>query len=102
MGIQTIRSKIRRGEYDLSEHAHKERQKEQIEINEIEKTILKGDIIEEYLKDPRGKSGLIVSKKLHVVCGFRGERLVIVTVYRPKPPTWIDYKTRAKEVKDRV
>lgn len=102
MGIRTIRNKIRRGEYDLSEHAHEERQKEQIAISEIEKTILEGDIIEEYIKDPRGKSDLVVSKELHVICGFRGERLVIVTVYRPKPPTWIDYKTRTKEVKDRV
>lgn len=102
MDIQTIRKKVIAGEYDLSDHAHKERQEEQITVEEIEKTLLKGAIIEKYPEDPRGLSCLVASKKLHVVCGFRGERLLVVTVYRPKMPTWIDWETRSKEVKGRV
>lgn len=102
MDIRKIRKKVRAGEYDLSEHAHKERQAEQITIKEIETTILKGSIIEEYPEDPRGESCLVGIKKLHVVCGFRDKRLLIVTNYRPQPPTWINWKTRAKELKDRV
>ena len=102
MDIKLIRSKILSGEYDLSEHAHKERQEEQITVEEIEKTILKGAIIEKYLKDPRGKSCLVGTKNLHLVCGFRSERLLIVTNYRPKKPTWTNWKTRAKELKNRV
>lgn len=101
MDIEIIRKRIRSGKYDLSHHAHKERQVENISIARIEKTILKGDIIEEYQKDPRGPSCLIVTKNLHAVCGFREKRLLVVTVYKPKPPTWIDYKTRAKELKNR-
>lgn len=102
MDIKIIRRKVKAGEYDLSEHAHKERQAEQITTEEIEKTLLKGAIIEKYSEDPRGESCLVASKKLHVVCGFRGERLLIVTNYRPQPPTWINWKTRAKELKSRV
>ncbi|MBI2196055.1 DUF4258 domain-containing protein [Candidatus Daviesbacteria bacterium] len=101
MDIKLIRRKIRSQEYDLSAHAHSERQDEQIIIEEIEKTILKGSIIEKYPKDPRGSSCLVVSKTLHVVCGFRGERLLVVTVYRPKLPAWVNWKTRAKELKNR-
>lgn len=101
MDIRLIRKEVRKGEYDLSYHAHQERQEEQITIEEIETTILKGGIIEEYPNDPRGESCLVASRNLHVVCGFRKERLLIVTNYRPKPPTWIDYKTRAKELKNR-
>ena len=41
------------------------------------------------------------SMTFHVVCGKRGKRLLIVTVYRPKLPVWIDYKTRVKELKSR-
>lgn len=93
MDLKLIRRKIRKGEYDLSHHAHKERQ--------IEKTVLKGDIIEEYPKDPRGPSCLVAIKNSHVVCGFREDRVLIVTVYRPQLPTWIDYKIRAKELKSR-
>jgi hypothetical protein len=106
MDISFIRDKIGKEEYDLSAHAHQERQEEQITIEEIENILLKGDIIEKYSNDPRGQSclvaGIEAKVSLHVVCGMRGNRLLIVTVYRPKKPTWIDYKTRAKEVKSRV
>ncbi|MBI2039589.1 DUF4258 domain-containing protein [Candidatus Microgenomates bacterium] len=102
MDIKTIRKKVRAGEYDLSEHTHKERQEEQTTTDEIEKTLLKGAIIEKYPEDLRGGSCLVGSKKLHVVCGFRNKRLLIVTNYRPKKPTWINWKTRAKEIKSRV
>jgi hypothetical protein len=101
MNLWLIRQKIRKDEYDLSEHAHRERQAEQITMEEIEQTLYHGGIIEEYLDDPRGESCLIGSKSLHIVCGWRGERLLVVTVYRPKKPVWINWKTRAKELKSR-
>ena len=92
-------------QYDLSVHAHNERQEEQITVEEIEKILLKGAIIEQYPNDLRGESclvaGIVSQKPLHVVCGTRSNRLLVVTVYRPRPPVWIDYKTRAKEVKSR-
>lgn len=106
MDIKSVRNKIRSNEYDLSEHAHRERQEEQITVLEIERVILEGGIIEQYSLDPRGKSCLVAGKvtdqPLHVVCGIRSDRLLIVTVYRPKAPTWKDYKTRAKELESRV
>src|SRR4030042_6966083 len=101
MDINFIREKVRKQKYDLSSHAHRERQEEQITISEIEQTLLAGDIIEKYPKDERGKSCLIAAKvenkSLHIVCGMRNNRLLIVTVYRPKPPTWKSYKERTKE-----
>ena len=48
-----IRDKVRNNEYDLSAHAHNERQEEQITVAEIEKALLNGDIIEKYPNDPR-------------------------------------------------
>jgi len=102
MDLKTIREKVRKSEFDLSEHAHKERQIEKISIKEIKQTILGNDIIEEYINDPRGSSCLIGNEDLHVVCGFRANRLLIVTTYRPEEPVWIDYKTRVKELKNRV
>lgn len=105
MDTAFIKKKIRNQKYDLSMHAHNERQEEQITVEEIEKVILKGDIIERYPSDLRGEScliaGIVYEKPLHIVCGMRGKRLLVVTVYRPKPPVWIDYKTRSKEVKSR-
>lgn len=106
MNIAFIIKKVRDNQYDLSAHAHQERQVEQITIDEIEKTLLEGDIIEQYPNDPRGKSclvsGKVMDQTLHLVCGIRGDKLPIVTLYRPKPPIWKDYKTRAKELESRV
>lgn len=106
MNLRFIKNKIRKQMYDLSSHAHQERQEEQIKIEEVEQALLKGDIIEKYPNDPRGESCLVAGKvtdqSLHVICGTRGEKLLIITVYRPKPPTWVDYKTRTKELRSRV
>lgn len=44
MDISYIREKVRMQEYDLSSHAHRERQEEQITILEIEQALLAGDI----------------------------------------------------------
>ena len=101
MNLKTIREKVSKGEFDLSHHAHKERQIEKISINEIKQTILKNDIIEEYPNDPRCPSCLIGNENLHVVCGFRNEKVLVVTNYRPEEPVWTDWKTRAKELKNR-
>jgi len=106
MDLKQIQNKVSNNEYDLSEHAHTERQAEHITIKEIEKAILSGEIIENYPKDLRGESVLIgaklVDRELHVVCGTRGGRILIVTVYEPKMPKWIDYKTRSRPLKDRI
>lgn len=98
-------TKVKNEQYDLSSHAHQERQEEKISIEEIEKALVEGDIIEEYPNDPRGESCLIATQaeeSLHVICGTRSKRLLVVTIYRPKKPVWINYKTRAKELKSRV
>ena len=101
-----IKVKVRRSEFDLSSHAHRDRQEEQITISEIEQALLVGDIIEQYPDDPRGGSCLVAAnvenKPIHVVCGKRDNRLLIITVYRPKLPIWKSYNKRAKELKSRV
>ena len=56
-------------------------------MTEIEQALLTGDILEKYPKDERGESCLIAAKvenkPIHIVCGKRDSRLLIVTVYRP-------------------
>lgn len=105
MNVDFIKTEIRNQQYDLSAHAHNERLEEQITIEEVERVLLKGAIIEKYPNDTRGGSCLVAGidskKPLHVICGMRGNKLLIITVYRPKLPVWTDYKTRAKELKSR-
>ena len=77
MDIAFIKKKIRDQEYDLSVHAHNERQEEQITVEEIEKVILKGDIIEQYPSDLRGESCLVFG----IVSEKRVPRNILQLVY---------------------
>ena len=89
--IKWIYERIKSEKYYFSGHADNEKQNESIEIAEIEQAILKGRIIEQYQDTGRGESCLVAGfsengKPIHTVCGIRGEWLVIITVYIPKPP----------------
>ncbi|MBI2852545.1 MAG: DUF4258 domain-containing protein [Chloroflexi bacterium] len=84
-------------------HAERERESDKITIQEIEEAILshQTEVIENYPEDARGKSCLILGfteggKPLHLVCGLGTEELVIITVYRPDPQQWIDWRVRRK------
>ncbi len=101
MEIEEIKEKIRREEYEISFHAEKERYAEDITISDLEKAISYGEILEDYLDDPRGQSCLILgysqNMPIHIVCGYTTIKwLRIITVYIPKPPKWIDERTRTK------
>jgi hypothetical protein len=101
MEIEDIKNKIRHEEYEISSHAEKERYDEDITIPDLENTIFDGEIIEDYSDDPRGQSCLILghsqNRPIHIVCGYSTLKWIrIITVYIPKPPKWINERTRAK------
>ncbi|MBI4680343.1 MAG: DUF4258 domain-containing protein [Nitrospirae bacterium] len=53
--------------------------------------MLGGRILEQYEDSGRGESCLVAGfteagKPIHIVCGRRGDWLVIITVYIPRPP----------------
>ena len=105
MEIENIKEKIRREEYELSFHAEKERYEEDITIFDLETAVADGEILEEYLDDPRGQSCLILGysqkRPIHIVCGYTTtEWIRIITVYLPKLPKWIDDRTRIKRGTD--
>jgi len=104
MTIDEIRRLVRTGLYEVSIHAQQERLEDDLDINEIEKALLEGELIEDYPNDPRGPSclvgGLAGAKSIHVVLGWatrkqQAERtLRVITVYIPGPPKWKDLRTR--------
>jgi len=104
MTIEEIRELVRAGRYEVSIHAQQERLEDDLDINEIETALLKGELIEEYPKDPRGSSclvgGLAGPKQIHVVIGWATRKqqvertLRVITVYIPRPPKWTDLRTR--------
>ena len=108
MDIKQVKDLIRQKKYRVTLHAEAERDAEEITLQEIEQVLLSSvaEIIEDYPNDPRGPSCLILGfteekAPVHLVCGCGigyPETLIIITVYRPDPDEWIDWRIR-KETK---
>jgi hypothetical protein len=98
MNINEIKTKICQEEYVYTYHAEIERQADDLTFTQIETALLNGENIEEYVDDRRGESCLILGYAedvpIHIVCGWRGEKVAIITVYIPKPPKFINLKTK--------
>lgn len=100
MDIAIIKEKVGNGDFVLSAHADQEAADENITIAEICAAILNDEILEQYADTGRGESCLILGfvngKPVHVVCGWYGNSIVIITVYIPKPPKFKDPRTRGR------
>jgi len=99
--IKKVKELIREKSYRLTLHAEIERDADQISMIELEEGLLynHSEIIEDYPEDPRGHSFLIlgVMKKeqvIHALCSIYEETLIVITLYRPDPDLWIDWKKR--------
>jgi hypothetical protein len=95
MDMHWIVSRVKEGQYFFSQHADEERMNDNLLVSEIEESIISGSILESYENDPRGNSCLLVGftqqgKPIHTVCGQSGETLVLITVYIPTPPKFIN------------
>ena len=101
MNVEEIRGKVLKDEYDYTLHAEIERKADSLTFHQIEAAILGGEILEQYSDDGRGESCLLLGFSdnipIHVVCGWRGTRIVIITVYVPKPSKFVDPWTRSKK-----
>lgn len=89
--IEWIHERVGKGEYYFSKHGDIERQNDNLTVVEVEEALLAGRIIEQYEDTDRGESCLVAGfteagKPIHIVCGRRGDWLVAVTVYIPRPP----------------
>jgi len=99
MNLTWIVSKVQLVHYFFSQHADEERMNDNLMISEVEEAILNGSILETYPND--NDSCLVVGftrggKPIHIVCGQSGDKLVIITVYIPKPPKFINPYERKK------
>ena len=93
--LDWIKQCVTEQSYRFSRHGDKERQNDALTLDEVEQALLNGRIIEQYADTGRGESCLLAGfsdagKPVHVVCGIMGETLVIITVYIPTPPKFIN------------
>ena len=96
-----IQDLIKTRRYRFSSHAEKERHSDQITIEEFEQAFgVDPEVIENYPTDPRGASCLALGftakgGPLHAVCGLSvPNTIVVVTIYRPNPSEWSNWRTR--------
>ena len=93
---------VQAGRYRLTTHAGVERENDAISRLEFESALGSADleILENYPDDPRGASGLFLGftdngQPIHAVVGLSNPNLVVViTVYRPDPEMWYDWRVR--------
>ena len=98
MDIEELKARIRFSQYVYTHHAEIERRAEDLTFAQIEEALLQGEILEQYPDTGRGESCLILGftgeVPLHMVCGWRGEKVALITVYVPRPPKFVDPWTR--------
>ncbi len=70
-------------------------------FEEVFTSVLQGEIIEEYPKDKPFPSCLVYGmnmkrEPIHSVWGYNPDNkwTVLITVYRPDPSRWVDFRTR--------
>jgi len=100
--VERLQAKVRQKKYRLTIHAEKEREADRITRKEMEEAVLSAQcaVIEDYLTDPRGHSCLVLGftqagLPIHLVCGHLSEEeFVVITIYRPDPEQWNDWRIR--------
>ena len=96
-----IQEAIRANHIRFTEHADDEAQADQLTYDEILFTALKGEVIRQYPDDKPYPSCLVLGftftgQAIHSVWAYNKETqwAVLITVYRPDPALWINFRTR--------
>jgi|SRR3989338_2935282 len=103
MNITNIIEAIRANRVRITDHADEEAEADRLTFDEIYFSVLYGEIIEDYPSDKPYPSCLVYGKTfggtpVHSVWAYNEQSkwVVLVTVYRPDPDRWINWKERRR------
>ena len=103
MDIRLIIQAIESDRIRISDHADDEAQEDELILEEIFHSVSHGEIIEDYPTDKSYPSCLIYGnnvqqKPIHSVWAYNAQTqwAVLITVYRPDPNRWINWRERRK------
>ena len=103
MEIDNIIDAIRHNRIKITDHADEEAENDQLTFDEVYFSVLNGEVIEDYPDDKPYPSCLICGQTfsgdpIHSVWAFNEQSkwAVLITVYRPDPSQWIDWRKRRK------
>jgi hypothetical protein len=92
---ERLRSQAASDAMRVTVHAHQEMVDENITLEEVRDVLLDARIVEDYPDHRRGPCCLACGRTgrgryVHVVCTTSLEVAIIITVYEPHPPKWVD------------
>ena len=92
--LERMRAQAGAEDMRITQHAQQEMTEENITLDEVLEAITVGQILENYPEHRRGACCLLngftsSDRPLHIVCTTARPKLIIITVYEPKPPKWI-------------
>ena len=93
--LALIQARVAARAIRITDHAREEMEEESITLVEVLEAIAAGQIIENYPDHRRGSCCLLYGltnqrRPLHIICTTSLPLLVIITVYIPTPPKWIN------------
>jgi hypothetical protein len=101
MNLADIIAAIRANQVRITDHADEEALADNLSFDEIYVSVLRGEIIADYPDDRPYPSCLIygqnfVQEPIHSVWAYneRTRWAVLITVYRPDPARWINWRKR--------
>lgn len=104
MDIANIIEAIQENRVRISDHADEEAEADRLTFDEIYFSVLHGEVIENYPTDKPYPSCLVYGRTfggdpVHSVWAYNSESkwAVLITVYRPNPDLWIDWRERRAE-----
>src|SRR3972149_3518694 len=103
MDIKVIRQAIAAGQIRVTEHADEEMAADQLSLSDILDSARSGEVIEDYPLDHPLPSCLIYGQTstgdhVHSVWAYneRTAGAILITVYRPAPQRWVNWRTRKR------
>lgn len=103
MDINNLIEAIHVNRVRITDHADEEAEADQLKFDEIYFSVFNGEIIEDYPTDKPYPSCLIYGQTVngdpvHSVWAYNKQNqwAVLITVYRPDPNLWINWRERRK------
>ncbi|MBN1904931.1 MAG: DUF4258 domain-containing protein [Deltaproteobacteria bacterium] len=101
MNIEDITDSIQHHRIRITDHADEEAYIDELTFDEVFYSVVNGEIIERYPSDKPYPSCLVYGKTfggdhVHSVWAYnvKNQWSVLITVYRPDPDRWINYRKR--------
>ena len=101
--LRDIVEAVEAGRVRVTEHARAEAIEDDLTTGEVAESIRQSEILRQYPDDRPHPSCLIYSRNhhqepLHSVWGYNetAGRAILITVYRPDPNLWINWRIRKK------